>query len=161
MDAFWTLMQHGFPDLAQLEHIFIRFTTASILGGLIGYQRERMGKPAGLRTHILVCLGTVAFILSCTEAGFTNSDLSRVIQGVLAGIGFIGAGSIIKISEKNDVHGLTTAASIWMTAGIGVSIGLGRIGIAVLTTLCVLFILSVIAKLEHHNQNSTPPKAGQ
>ena len=159
MDSLWTHLQHEFPNFAQLVHIFIRFTAASILGGLIGYQRERMGKPAGLRTHILVCLGPVAFVLSCTEAGFTNSDLSRVIQGVLAGIGFIGAGSIIKISEKNDVHGLTTAASIWMTAGIGVSIGLGRIGIAVLTTLCVLFILSVIAKFEHHKQENTPPKA--
>jgi putative Mg2+ transporter-C (MgtC) family protein len=159
MDALWTQLQQGFPDLAQLVHIFIRFTAASLLGGLVGYQRERMGKPAGLRTHILVCLGTVAFVLSCTEAGFTNSDLSRVIQGVLAGIGFIGAGSIIKISEKNDVHGLTTAASIWMTAGIGVSIGLGRIGMAVLTTLCLLFVLSVIAKFEHHNQNPTPPKS--
>jgi putative Mg2+ transporter-C (MgtC) family protein len=159
MDALWTQLQQGFPDLAQLGHIFIRFMAASLLGGLVGYQRERMGKPAGLRTHILVCLGTVAFVLSCTEAGFTNSDLSRVIQGVLAGIGFIGAGSIIKISEKNDVHGLTTAASIWMTAGIGVSIGLGRIGMAVLTTLCLLFVLSVIAKFEHHNQNPTPPKS--
>jgi putative Mg2+ transporter-C (MgtC) family protein len=159
MNLLWTELLQGFPDMAQLGHIVIRFTAASLLGGLIGYQRERMGKPAGLRTHILVCLGTVAFVLSCTEAGFTNSDLSRVIQGVLAGIGFIGAGSIIKISEKNDVHGLTTAASIWMTAGIGVSIGLGRIGIAVLTTLCVLFILSVIAKFEHHKQENTPPKA--
>lgn len=161
MDALWPQLQQGFPDLAQLVHIFIRFTTAAVLGGLVGYQRERMGKPAGLRTHILVCLGTVAFLLSCTEAGFTNADLSRVVQGVLAGIGFIGAGSIIKVSEKNDVHGLTTAASIWMTAGIGVSVGLGRIGMAVLITLCVLFVLSVIAKFEHHNRDLPQTKAGE
>lgn len=152
MDDLWKELARGLPDLTQLTHIVLHLALATVLGGLVGLERERMGKPAGLRTHILVCLGTVVFILSCAEAGISSDALSRVVQGIVAGIGFIGAGSILKISERQDVHGLTTAAGIWMTAAIGVAVGLGRWGVAVLSTLCILLILSVARRFEHRSR---------
>jgi len=89
---------------------------ATLLGAIVGLQRERTRKPAGLRTHILVSLATAAFVISCSSVGMSSDGLSRVIQGIITGIGFIGAGSILKLSEQHEIKGLTTAASVWMTA---------------------------------------------
>jgi putative Mg2+ transporter-C (MgtC) family protein len=154
MEFLWNELIGGIPDVSHLTRILVRFAAAILLGGVVGLERERMGKPAGLRTHILVCLGPAVFILACSESEFTADGLSRVIQGILAGIGFIGAGSILKTNEKQDVHvhGLTTAAGIWMTAAIGVAIGLGRLGIALLSTLFILIILTLARKLEHRRR---------
>ena len=151
MECLWNELTGGIPDVSHLMRIIVRFLAAILLGGVVGLERERMGKPAGLRTHILVCLGTAAFILACSESEFTLDSISHVVQGILAGIGFIGAGSILKTNENQDVHvhGLTTAAGIWMTASIGVAIGLGRLGIAVLCTFFVYIILSLARRLEH------------
>lgn len=163
MECLWHELTNGIPDSTQLIRVAVRLIAAILLGGVVGLERERMGKPAGLRTHILVCLGTVAFILACSESDFSAEGLSRVIQGVLAGIGFIGAGSILKTSEKQDVHvhGLTTAAGIWMTAAIGVAIGLGRLGIALLCTFFVLIILTLARKLEHRRREREQQEALQ
>ena len=79
--------------------------------------------------------------------------LSRVIQGIITGIGFIGAGSILKLSEEKEIHGLTTAAGIWTTAAIGVAVGLGSLGVALLSTLFILIILSLAGQLEKLNEN--------
>ncbi|HET8676086.1 MAG TPA: MgtC/SapB family protein [Blastocatellia bacterium] len=129
--------------------MIIRLLAATLLGALVGFQRERAGKPAGLRTHILVCLGTAVFVISCSGVGMSLDGLSRVIQGIITGIGFIGAGSILKLSEERDIQGLTTAAGVWMTAAIGVSVGLGSLGVAILSALFTLIILALAGPLEH------------
>jgi putative Mg2+ transporter-C (MgtC) family protein len=118
---------------------------AVLLGGFLGIERERTGKPAGFRTHMLVCLGTAVVVVACTEAKMSVEGLSRVVQGIVTGIGFIGAGSILKLSEQQKIKGLTTAAGLWVTAVIGVSVGLGALGLAVIATLLTLLVLG----LEH------------
>lgn len=143
MDIFWEELTSGLPNASQLVHVIIRLVAATLLGAIVGIQRERAGKPAGLRTHILVTLGTAVFVLACSGVGMSLDGLSRVIQGIITGIGFIGAGSILKLSEERDIQGLTTAAGIWMTAAIGVAVGLGSLGIAVLSTLFALIILTL------------------
>jgi len=148
-DIIWEELTSGLSDMSQLAHVIVRLAAATLLGGAVGIQREHAGKPAGLRTHILVCLGTTVFIISCAGGGISSDGLSRVVQGVAAGIGFIGAGSILKLSDKQSIHGLTTAAGIWMTAAIGVAIGLGSLGIALLSTCLLLGILSTVGIIEH------------
>ena len=130
-------------DLEQVTRVVVRLVVAGLLGGLIGLERELADKPAGLRTHMLVALGSALFVLVPLQAGMPMEDLSRVIQGLLAGVGFLCAGSILKTSDHEQVHGLTTAASLWMTAAIGVSAGLGREATAALSTLLVLCILAM------------------
>jgi putative Mg2+ transporter-C (MgtC) family protein len=143
MDIIWEELTAGLPDARQLTHVLIRLTAATILGAVVGYERERARKPAGLRTHMLVTAGTTVFILACSGAGMSVDGLSRVVQGLVTGIGFIGAGSILKVTDRGDVHGLTTAASVWMTAAIGVAVGLGALGVAMLSTVAALIILSL------------------
>ncbi len=149
IDIIWDELTSGLPDMSQLAHVILRLTAATLLGGAVGIQRMHAGKPAGLRTHILVCLGTTVFIISCAGGGISSDGVSRVVQGVAAGIGFIGAGSILKLSDLQSIHGLTTAAGIWMTAAIGVAIGLGTLGIALLSTCFPLIILSIVGEIEH------------
>jgi putative Mg2+ transporter-C (MgtC) family protein len=91
MDIFWQEMTFGVSDASQWARIVIRLTAATLCGAAIGLQREKWGKPAGLRTHILVTVGTTLFVLSCSIYGMSSDGLSRVIQGVITGIGFIGA----------------------------------------------------------------------
>ena len=148
MDIIWEELTSGMPDARQLVHVLIRLIAATLLGAVVGLQREKAGKPAGLRTHILVCLGTAVFVLSCSGVGMSLEGLSRVIQGIVTGIGFIGAGSILKLSEERDIQGLTTAAGVWMTAAIGVSVGLGSLGVALLSTFFTLIILALAGPLE-------------
>jgi putative Mg2+ transporter-C (MgtC) family protein len=143
----WETVQSEFSDIsdpAQMTRVFIRLTVAVVLGGLLGYERELRGTSAGLRTHMLVALGSALFIVVPLEAGISQNDISRVLQGVTAGIGFLGAGAIIKLDREQEIKGLTTAASIWLTAAIGVAAGMGREATAVLSALFALFILSVL-----------------
>jgi len=119
-----------------------------LLGAIIGFQRERAGKPAGLRTHMLVAMGSVLFVLGGSAAGMSMSDLSRVIQGLATGIGFIGAGAILKLREEREIEGLRTAAGIWMTAAAGVAAGLGRIGLAFLSVILTWIVLAMIGRIE-------------
>src|SRR5918995_1023487 len=141
MDIIWQELTSGMPDGRQLVHVLIRLLAATVLGAVIGFQRERAGKPAGLRTHMLVTLGTAVFVVACSGVGMSSDGLSRVIQGIVTGIGFIGAGSILKLEKEHDIQGLTTAAGIWMTAAIGVAVGLGTLGVALLSTVMTLIIL--------------------
>src|SRR5262249_31388269 len=119
------------------------------LGAAVGIQRERAGMPAGVRTHMLVALGVALFVIASLEFGMSSSDLSRVIQGVATGIGFIGAGAILKLKEAHEVEGLTTAAGIWMTAAVGMAAGLGRWGSATLSVVLTLIILSIVGQITH------------
>jgi putative Mg2+ transporter-C (MgtC) family protein len=148
MDIIWEELTSGLPDARQLVHVLIRLVAATLLGAVVGFQRERAGKPAGLRTHMLVTLGTAVFVLACSGVGMSSDGLSRVIQGIVTGIGFIGAGSILKLNEERDIQGLTTAAGVWMTAAVGVAVGLGSLGVALLSTLFALIILSLASRFE-------------
>jgi len=138
------------PDVSDLTRIVIRLAMAVLLGGILGYERETRGMAAGLRTHMLVALGAAMFVMVPAQAGMEVADMSRVLQGVIAGIGFLGAGAIIKLQNEHEIKGLTTAASIWLTAAIGVSAGMGREATAVLSTLLALVILSALRKLSVH-----------
>jgi putative Mg2+ transporter-C (MgtC) family protein len=135
------------PDASQVTRIVLRLVIAALLGGLLGYERERHGKAAGVRTHMLVALGAALFVLVPKEAGVSGADLTRVIQGIVAGIGFLGAGAIIKGSAEESVKGLTTAAGIWLTAAIGIACGLGRESTAVLSALLAFVILALVPHL--------------
>ena len=118
----------------------LRLLLAAVLGAGIGFQRERAGKPAGLRTHMLICIGSALFALVSAYGFGLGADLSRVAAGVVTGIGFIGAGAIIHGGE-GIVAGLTTAASIWSVAAIGLAAGTGLYLLAVVTTTLVLIVL--------------------
>jgi putative Mg2+ transporter-C (MgtC) family protein len=130
-------------DVAQVTQLVLRLLIASLLGGLLGLQRERQGKPAGVRTHMLVAASSALIVLVPLQMGMDEDALSRVIQGLLAGIGFVCAGAILKLEREEQVHGLTTAAGVWMTSSIGVAAGLGREMTAVVSALLVLGILSL------------------
>lgn len=148
MEVLWQELTTGLADLGQLERVLLRVIAATLLGAIVGFEREKAGKPAGFRTHILVSLGTAIVVLSCAGGGMDMDGLSRVIQGIVTGIGFIGAGSILKISEQRDIQGLTTAAGLWMTAAIGVACGLGTIGLALIATAMTLIVLWVLRVME-------------
>jgi putative Mg2+ transporter-C (MgtC) family protein len=140
------------PD--QLVRVLVRLVAAALFGAIIGLQRQHAHKPAGLRTHMLVSLGSAVFVLAPLELHVPIAEVGRVIQGVAAGIGFIGAGAILKRTDEGDVQGLTTAAGIWLTAGVGVAIGLGGIAVALLATFLTWFILSVVGYLERRMSRS-------
>ncbi|MDQ3060442.1 MAG: MgtC/SapB family protein [Pseudomonadota bacterium] len=135
------------PDAEQLTRVMLRLILAALLGGLLGIEREQKGKAAGVRTHMLVAMGAALFVLLAQQTGMPSADLSRVMQGVIAGIGFLGAGTILKDSDEDKVKGLTTAAGIWLTAAIGVAAGMGREATAVLSTLLALGIFSLMPRL--------------
>ena len=134
-------------DVEQITRILTRLLLAAVLGGILGYERENRGKAAGIRTHMLVAMGAALFVLVPEQAGMTIADMSRVIQGVIAGIGFLGAGAILKNRGQDDVQGLTTAASVWMMAAIGVACGLGRESTALLSALLALIVLGGVPRL--------------
>jgi putative Mg2+ transporter-C (MgtC) family protein len=144
----------GLPTAAEAVRILVRLLTATILAGIIGYERESSGKAAGLRTHMLVANGSAIFVLAAFESGMDVADASRVIQGVAAGIGFIGAGAILKVASEREIQGLTTAASIWMTAAVGLAAGLGRLGLATIAATLTWVILAVLDRLEPKSRAS-------
>jgi putative Mg2+ transporter-C (MgtC) family protein len=148
----WVTLQAEFADIgdaSQLTRVTVRLLTAAVLGGILGFEREHKGKAAGVRTHMLVAIGAALFVLVPQMSGSQADAMSRVIQGVIAGIGFLCAGTILKNQEGDEGHvkGLTTAAGLWMTAAIGVSAGLGREATAVLSTLLALGVLGVMPRV--------------
>jgi putative Mg2+ transporter-C (MgtC) family protein len=143
----WTTIVSEFsdvPDLSTMTRIVLRLVLAAILGGIIGYERELKASSAGVRTHMLVAVGAALFVLAPLQSGMDVGDMSRVLQGVVQGVGFLGAGAIMIRSGQKKIQGLTTAANIWATAGIGVVVGLGLESTAVLSTIIVLIILAVV-----------------
>jgi putative Mg2+ transporter-C (MgtC) family protein len=134
-------------DLGDLTRATVRLLLAAALGAWLGYNRERTGKSAGLRTHMLVAMGSALFVMVPLFAGMAMADLSRVIQGVVTGIGFLGAGTIIKHRDQEEVVGLTTAASIFMTSAIGIACGLGSDVTAIAGTLLAWLVLGVVQRL--------------
>jgi putative Mg2+ transporter-C (MgtC) family protein len=135
--------------LAILENLGA-MAVAVILGGVVGLERELRGRWAGMRTHMIVCLGAALFVLVMTSyPNVQSSDVSRVIQGLVAGIGFLGAGTILKLTDKAEVKGLTTAASIWLAAAVGVACGLKQYPLAVSAVVLALVVLEALRRLEH------------
>nr|WP_217344291.1 MgtC/SapB family protein [Noviherbaspirillum sp. L7-7A]MBV0878427.1 MgtC/SapB family protein [Noviherbaspirillum sp. L7-7A] len=143
----WLAVQQEFSDLgdaSDVTRVCLRLLVALALGGLLGYERESVGASAGLRTHMLVSLGSALFVLVPSQAGMALDDMSRVLQGVASGIGFLGAGAIIKLREESHIKGLTTAAGIWLTAAVGVAAGLGLEATAVLSAVFGWVVLSLL-----------------
>jgi len=118
----------------------LRLLLATALGAIIGYQRERAGKPAGLRTHILICAGAALFTVASLYGFGSAADPARIAAGIVAGIGFLGAGAIIRRGE-GVVAGLTTAATIWAVAAIGLAAGAGLYLVSAVTTVIILIVL--------------------
>lgn len=130
-------------DVEQLTQLAVRILLAALLGGLLGVQRERHRKPAGVRTHMLVAMGSALLVLLPLQAGMDGESVSRVIQGLLAGIGLLCAGTILKLGGEEQVYGLTSAAGLWMTAAIGVAVGFGRETTAVFAAVLAFAILAL------------------
>ena len=148
MDIILEEILSGLPDVRQTASLVTRMVIAMILGAVIGAQREATGKPAGLRTHMLVAMGGALFVLAPVQSGMDLDGMSRVIQGIVTGIGFIGGGAILKLQEQRAIEGLTTAAGIWITAAVGIAAGLGRWGLAVISTILTWITLSLIGRIE-------------
>jgi len=142
-EIFWDLI-----DLAHVKVLVCRLLVAAILGAIVGLEREEENKPAGVRTPMLVAIGSALFVLAPVLAGIELSNLARVIQGLTIGIGFLGGGVIIKLEGRNQVMGLTTAATIWLTAAIGMAVGLGALWPSVLVVCLAWIILYGIGRLE-------------
>lgn len=138
----------GFFNAEQLTHLVLRVAAACLAGAVIGYQRERIGKSAGLRTHILVTAGTALMVAVCYLEGMDHADVSRVLQGVITGIGFLGGGVILKLEKHQEIKGLTSAAAIWYVAALGIACGLGKLTIALLGSVVGFIILDLVARLE-------------
>ena len=136
-----------FGDRAEVTRTLLRLMTASVLGAVLGFEREAKGKAAGVKTHMLVAMGAAIFIVVAMQAGIETGNLARIIEGIITGIGFLGAGAILKSRSGRSVEGLTTAAGIWMTAAIGVAVGLGHQGTAVISTILALVIFSVMPRI--------------
>jgi len=150
-ETFAATVLNEFSDLADpadLARVVVRVVLAATLGAIIGWERETRGSSAGLRTHILVAVGVALLVVASEQAGMDPDGVSRIIQGVFAGIGFLGAGAILKQAQKEEVRGLTTAASLWATAAIGTAAGLGREATAIIATLFVFVVLSVLLRVE-------------
>jgi putative Mg2+ transporter-C (MgtC) family protein len=148
MDAILTELTGGLPDWGEFARVLLRLVAAMSIGAIVGLQRERAGKAAGLRTHMLVAMGSALFVLGSSAGEMSIEGLSGVVQGIATGIGFIGAGAILKRQDEREIEGLTTAAGIWMTAAAGVAAGLGRIGLAFLSILLTWIVLAVIGRIE-------------
>ncbi|SFM95545.1 MgtC/SapB family protein [Dokdonella immobilis] len=135
------------PDIAELTRLCTRLVLAAILGAMLGFERETKGKAAGIKTHMLVALGSAIFMIVPLQIGVGADALTRVIQGMVTGVGFLGAGTILKGRNEDNVKGLTTAAGIWMTSAIGMTAGLGRAGSAILCAVFALLVLALIPRL--------------
>jgi len=140
-------------DIEQTTRVTLRLTVAALLGAMLGYERESQGKAAGLRTHMMVAIGAALFVITADmgiveeTTGVVNDAMSRVIQGVVAGVGFLGAGTILKSENLANVRGLTTAAGLWMTAAMGVAVGLGQEVVALVATLLAFITLHLVPLL--------------
>lgn len=135
-------------DFDQFGTTAARLAIAALLGAIIGFERQWERKSAGLRTHMLVALGAAVFMLVPDLEGTTADAMSRVIQGIATGVGFLGAGAILKANDEQQVRGLTTAASIWVTAGAGMAVGAGYLWPAFLAIALGWFILGPMQLLE-------------
>jgi putative Mg2+ transporter-C (MgtC) family protein len=152
-------MSMGGLSFAEADAV-IRLLLAILLGGAIGLERESRGRPAGLRTHILVCLGATIIMIASTRMAELSQALSptsriqvdpgRIAAGIVTGIGFLGAGAIIRIGDL--VRGLTTAGCIWFVAALGITVGQGLYALAIVSTMLALIVLLALTQVERRIQ---------
>jgi putative Mg2+ transporter-C (MgtC) family protein len=148
MDVIWQELTAGWRDAEPLLRIAVRLLAAAVLGGVLGVERQYEHKSAGMRTHTLVALGAALFTAAPLLGGVAAEHVTRIIQGITAGIGFVGGGTILKMTDQHEVRGLTTAANIWLVAAIGVAVGAGWMVPAVLGTALALVILYTLRRVE-------------
>ncbi len=140
--------EFSLPDVQTVVVIISRLLCAAVLGGMIGWEREAKGRSAGLRTHMLVSVGAALFMMAPLLAETDLGSMTRVIQGIVQGIGFLGAGAILRHERGHRVEGLTTAAGIWLTAAVGMTAGMGQEILALATALLALVVFAVLPKVE-------------
>lgn len=137
--------------------VILRLSTATLLGCLIGLNRELCGKPAGMRTHGLVSLGaSLITVVSLDLAGPDHSAVLRTIQGIMAGIGFLGGGVILRDESHQSIHGLTTAASIWVVASLGIACGAGQ-WLTSLIAVSITLVLLILGESLERKLRLKPP----
>ncbi len=129
-----------------------RILLAVVLGSIIGLERELSGKPAGLRTNILICLGAAVFTIISKQMAEAGGSVTRIAAQIVTGVGFLGAGAIIQ--DRGGVHGLTTAATIWLVASIGMACGAGFYSLAVISAIIAVVVLIGLAKFEKPKKQS-------
>ncbi|MEA5572868.1 MgtC/SapB family protein [Calothrix sp. UHCC 0171] len=143
--------------LSDCWHIFVRLSIALIAGAIIGWERQVQHKPAGLRTHMLVSLGSALFtliplLISQRNSGVDGDVLSRIVQGITAGVGFLGAGEILRASSEDSQHipirGLTSAAAIWVSASLGSAAGCGLWQLTLIGAVLCVVVLSIVKRFE-------------
>ena len=144
-----TSLSTGLPFL----EIVLRLGAATVIGSVLGLNREIRGKPAGMRTHALVALGTAlvtltGMVLAGQDGHFDSNSVSRVVQGIVAGIGFLGGGTILKSDTGEQISGLTTAASLWVVACLGIACGVGLWAMALVALGLALVVLIAGEKVE-------------
>ncbi|MEH2221741.1 MgtC/SapB family protein [Nostoc sp.] len=142
-------------------NISFRLCIALLIGATIGLERQIRRKPAGLRTHMLVSLGSAFFTLIIMQTGGLQSSpdaISRVIQGIAAGVGFLGAGEIVRQSSQEsqqlEIHGLTSAAAIWVSSALGIAAGCGLWQLGLIGAMLTFFVLNVFKRFEKHHKKS-------
>jgi putative Mg2+ transporter-C (MgtC) family protein len=155
----WQEVAHTLPQADQVVRVALRLVGSLVIGTLIGLQRELTHKPAGLRTHLLVALGSTLLVVAAVNAGMKSADVSRVIQGLVTGIGFLGGGTILKLTREHEIRGLTTAAGIWLTAAASIAVGLGMFVDAFIGVLFALFVLSAVGKLAEKHADGRESKS--
>lgn len=140
-------------DLILIIQFVTYLTIAIVCGGLIGWERERKAKPAGLKTNILICVGSMIFTFISVLLS-QHGDITRILAQIVSGIGFIGAGAVFKIStDKNEdkVMGLTTAAIVWVNAAIGILVGLGFAALALISALSVVGLSKLVDIIDNRS----------
>jgi len=155
----WQEVAHTLPQADQVVRVAMRLVGSLVIGTLIGLQRELTHKPAGLRTHLLVALGSTLLVVEAVNAGMKSADVSRVIQGLVTGIGFLGGGTILKLTREHEIRGLTTAAGIWLTAAASIAVGLGMFVDAFIGVLFALFVLSAVGKFAEKHADGRESKS--
>jgi len=139
--------------MTEIVEVTLRLTAALLLGGLVGLNRNLHHKSVGLRTLAIVSFGSALFVLAVvpfpgSDIATDASSIGRVVQGIVAGIGFLGAGCIVRSGRSANVHGFTTAAALWSTTGIGIICGLGRWHIALVAMVLLIIVLAVGGRIE-------------
>ncbi len=124
----------------------IPIVLAIVCGAVIGLERQLRQKPAGLRTNILICLGAAVFTIISRKMGVGQDSATRIAAQIVTGVGFLGAGAVIQ--DRGGIHGLTTAATIWIVASIGMGCGAGFFGLAIISTILVILVLTGLTPLE-------------
>ena len=145
--------EFALPDAGTTTVIVVRLLTATVLGGMLGLERESKGRAAGLKTHMLVSIGSALFVMAPLLSGISPGDVTRVMQGIVSGIGFLGAGAIIKLERDERIEGLTTAAGIWMVSAVGMAAGMGMEVMALVTTLIGLAVVNTIPRIMRNERS--------